>query len=223
MWAPVSCLANWLKMPDMHRLLDSIRAGESWRSAAGALFGGEGSQGNGAAMRAAPIGAYFADDLDSVVLNARRSASVTHTHPEGIAGAVAVALAAAWAWRIRDGLPRSASGFLDLVLPLVPESQVKERIRHARNLPDNATVQLAVAALGNGLGLTAVDTVPFALWCAAQHLDDYEQALWVTVSGLGDRDTTCAIVGGIVALSPGAESIPMDWLAAREPLPGWIQ
>ena len=38
-----------------------------------------------------------------------------------------------------------------------------------------------------------------------------------TVSGLGDRDTTCAIVGGIVALDP-ATVIPPSFLASREPL-----
>jgi ADP-ribosylglycohydrolase len=208
--------------PNMHRLLDSIRAGASWRTAAGNLFGGEGSQGNGASMRAAPIGAYFADDLDAVVLNARRSAQVTHTHPEGIAGAIGVAVAAAWAWQLRGGSPPTARDFLDLVLPLVPRGQVKERIRHARNLPPDASVMLAVVALGNGLGLSAIDTVPFALWCAAQRLNDYEQALWLTVSALGDRDTTCAIVGGIVAASAGEQNIPGEWLKAREELPVWV-
>lgn len=43
-----------------------------------------------------------------------------------------------------------------------------------------------------------------------------EDALWTAVSGLGDRDTTCAIVGVIVALQVGA--VPSLWLAAREPL-----
>ncbi len=66
------------------------------------------------------------------------------------------------------------------------------------------------------------DTVPFCLWCAAQYLDNYEEAMWATVSALGDRDTTCAIVGGIVACYNGVEGIPPDWLAAREPLPDWI-
>jgi ADP-ribosylglycohydrolase len=70
--------------------------------------------------------------------------------------------------------------------------------------------------------VSAQDTVPFCLWCAAKHLDNYEEALWATVSGLGDRDTTCAIVGGIVACYTGAEGIPSNWLAAREPLPDWI-
>jgi ADP-ribosylglycohydrolase len=74
-------------------------------------------------------------------------------------------------------------------------------------------------ALGNGTRVSAQDTVPFALWCAARHLGDYEEALWQTVSGLGDRDTTCAIVGGIVAVSTGVEGIPGLWLRRREMLP----
>jgi ADP-ribosylglycohydrolase len=34
-------------------------------------------------MRVAPVDAYFADDLEHVVEQARRSAEVTHAHPEG--------------------------------------------------------------------------------------------------------------------------------------------
>jgi ADP-ribosylglycohydrolase len=58
-------------------------------------FDGMGSWGNGAAMRVAPLGAWFAEDLDTVVAEAIRSAQVTHAHPEAAAGAVAVAVAAA--------------------------------------------------------------------------------------------------------------------------------
>jgi ADP-ribosylglycohydrolase len=61
--------------------------------------------------------------------------------------------------------------------------------------------------------------VPLALWCASQHLTDYEQALWLTVSALGDTDTTCAIVGGIIACRVGRHSLPANWLDHREPLP----
>jgi ADP-ribosylglycohydrolase len=57
------------------------------------------------------------------------------------------------------------------------------------------------------------------LWCAAQRLRDYESALWLTVAALGDRDTTCAMVGGIVACHTGAAGLPAEWLAHREPLP----
>lgn len=51
------------------------------------LFYGQGSYGNGAAMRVAPLGAYFADDLALATQQARLSAEVTHAHAEGLIGA----------------------------------------------------------------------------------------------------------------------------------------
>ncbi|MGK7872017.1 MAG: ADP-ribosylglycohydrolase family protein [Xenococcaceae cyanobacterium] len=208
--------------PAMHGQLARLRDGESWKNVAPNLFAGQGSFGNGAAMRVAPVGAFFADDMDSVINQARASAEVTHAHPEAIAGAIAVAVAAAWAWRLKNSnsLP-SSEDFLNLILPLVPESEVHSKIRLARDLSQKISVQSAVSMLGNGSRISAQDTVPFALWCAAQHLDKYEEALWLTVSGLGDRDTTCAMVGGIVALYIGVEGIPAAWLHEREPLPNW--
>jgi ADP-ribosylglycohydrolase len=113
-----------------HRILEAIHQGAPWWSVSRSAFGREGSKGNGAAMRVAPLG--------------------------------------------------------------------------------------AVALLGNGSEVTAPDTVPFSLWCATRHLNDFSEALWETVSGRGDRDTTCAIVGGIVAAA--GTVIPPAWLAAREPL-----
>lgn len=206
----------------MHGLLARIRDGEPWDKAAPRLFAGQGSYGNGAAMRVAPVGAYFADDIDLVVREARASAEVTHAHPEAVAGAIAVAVAAALAMRLR-GTPKppSRQEFLNSILPLVPDSEVGSKIRRGRDLPDGTSVQSAVAILGNGSRVSAQDTVPFALWCAAQHLDNYEQALWLTVSGFGDIDTTCAIAGGIVAMYTGVEGIPKAWLESREPLPNW--
>src|SRR5690348_16350885 len=76
-------------------LLSRVSMGASWRDEAARMFGGKGSFGNGAAMRAAPIGAYFAPDLERVRAEALRSAEPTHAHPDGAAGAVVVAIAAA--------------------------------------------------------------------------------------------------------------------------------
>lgn len=109
----------------MHRLLWEVRCGEDWAERAGSLFGGQGSFGNGAAMRVAPLGAFFADDVDAAAEQAALSAVVTHTHEEAVAGAVAVAVAAAQAWRLgRERARPRRSEFLDLVLPSIPESEV---------------------------------------------------------------------------------------------------
>src|SRR6185436_8927796 len=81
-----------------HRILRSIASGTHFRKISPFVFDGQGSLGNGGAMRAGVIGAYFAEDPAQIIVEqARLSAEVTHTNPEGMAGAIAVALAAAWA------------------------------------------------------------------------------------------------------------------------------
>src|ERR1041385_1397744 len=119
--------------PAMHRLLWEIKSGEDWSETAGSLFEGQGSFGNGSAMRVAPVGAFFANDLDAVVKQAARSSVITHTHDEAITGAIAVAVAVARAFELRTSTTTpSSSEFLDLVLPYVPESEVCSTIRQAR-------------------------------------------------------------------------------------------
>ena len=201
----------------MNRLVPMIFLPGAWRRMAPRLFHGEGSLGNGAAMRVAPVGAYFADSLHSASENAALSAEVTHAHPEGIAGAVAVAVAAAYAARLGGAVP-TAREFLEHVLPWVPPGEVASGIKRAQSLPLGTAAKEAAHVLGSGYNAAAPDTVPFALWCAAHHLGDYEEALWLTVAGRGDCDTNCAIAGGVAALSAGVSEA---WRAAREPLPEW--
>jgi ADP-ribosylglycohydrolase len=201
-----------------HGILRAIGEGRSWQVAAGRVFDGQGSCGNGAAMRVAPIGAYFADDLNRVITEAQASAEVTHAHPDGQTGAIAVALAAAY--MVREGRPAMEMGhaLIRFVLEQIPQTETFHRLKKAMDLPLELSPQAAASVLGNGSQVISSDTVPFCVWCAARHSTDYKAALWTTVSGLGDRDTTCAIVGGIVALSAGRESIPTEWLKTREPI-----
>jgi len=195
-----------------------IIAGAKWRETAANAFGGQGSMGNGSAMRVAPLGAYFADDLQRCVEEARVSSLVTHTHAEGVAGAIAVAVAAAMAWQLRNDTTDRLRRLFDAVLRHVPESQVRRGILLASTTtPPEIPLADVARTLGNGSLVTAPDTVPFCVWMAAHHLDHFVEALGKTISVGGDCDTNAAIVGGIVALSAGRESIPVEWLKAREP------
>lgn len=200
--------------------LNEINRGGNWRQGAANAFGGQGSMGNGGAMRVAPLGGYFADDLKRVADEARASALVTHTHPEGVAGTIAVAIAAAIAWQTQgvSGDQRSKQ-FFDAVLEFTPEGKTRRGIIIASQTPANVAVEAVAKALGNGSLVTAPDTVPFTLWSAVQHLDDYAAALKQTIIAGGDCDTNAAIVGGIVALSAGRESIPAEWRQQKEQLP----
>ncbi|MFF2629309.1 ADP-ribosylglycohydrolase family protein [Kitasatospora griseola] len=196
---------------------------ERWTTEARELFEGQGSLGNGAAMRVAPLGAWFAEDLDEVVEQAEYSAEVTHAHPEGIAGAVAVALAAAYAARGRVlGEGPAGSELLHEVAARTPDGPIREGVAGAAALPAGTEPWRAADLLGNGQRIRASDTVPFALWSAAHHLDDLPDALWTTAEGLGDVDTTCAITAGVVAARTGLTAVPPTWLHRREPLPTWV-
>jgi ADP-ribosylglycohydrolase len=208
--------------PSMHRALARIRDGEDWRAVAADGFGGQGSFGNGAAMRAAPSGAFFMDDLADVVEQAALSAEPTHMHPEGIAGAVAVALAAALAVRYRHSSRRPThKEFINSIIDLLPASEVRSKLERAASISSASSRGFAVSILGNGVGMSAQDTVPYAIWCSSMCLDDFVEALWLAVDAGGDRDTLCAIVGSIVASYVGSEGIPDAWMRCREELPRW--
>jgi ADP-ribosylglycohydrolase len=199
-----------------HGILRAIGEGTSWQKAAGRVFDGQGSCGNGGAMRAAPIGAYYADDYERVMTEAKASAEVTHAHPDGQTGAMAVALAAAWLIREPETAAKKSHAVIEFVLEHIPQTETFHRLKKALQVPLVLSPHTAGVLLGNGSQVISSDTVPFCLWCAARHPTHYTDALWATVSALGDRDTTCAIVGGMLATSAGRASIPADWLQARE-------
>ncbi|WP_027345601.1 ADP-ribosylglycohydrolase family protein [Hamadaea tsunoensis] len=198
----------------MHDVLRAIGAGEPWPEVTRRQFDGQGSWGNGAAMRVAPLGAGLADDLDLVVEQAALSAKVTHAHPEAVAGAVAVAVAAACSARATP-----ADRLLAEVVAHTPDGEVADRLRRVAELGLAAEPGRVADEVGCGAMISAPDTVPYAVWCAARHLDDLTEALWTTVGPGGDLDTTCAIVGGIIAARTGLAGVPAQWLDACEPLP----
>jgi ADP-ribosylglycohydrolase len=203
-----------------YAVLCGVKDGLDWRLLTQIGFRGMGSFGNGAAMRVAPLGAFFAGQpLEVIRSQARLSAEVTHAHAEGIAGAIAVAAAAALAWQRRGSGGALGRTWIEAIRDAVPPGYTRDAVAEALDVPSNATIVEAAQKLGNGSGVTAPDTVPLCLWVAAHASHGLEQALWHTVSALGDRDTTCAIVGGILALTGGPDGIPKRWLQSREALP----
>ena len=199
--------------------LRSVLEGKPWRTASSSAFSGRGSMGNGSAMRVAPLGAYFADDLLRVCSEARLSSEVTHMHPEGIAGAIAIAVAAASVWQTRDhDSEQRWEVIFQTVINHTPPGEVQAGLQKAVDM-SGASVADAARTLGNGVLVTAQDSVPFAVLCAVSYLNDFPGAISAAISGGGDCDTIAAMAGGIVALSVGREGIPERWLRERERLP----
>jgi ADP-ribosylglycohydrolase len=135
------------------------------------------SWGNGSAMRVSPVG-YAFDDPQSVLDEARRSAEVTHNHPEGIKGAQATALAIFMA---RTG-------------------GAKEEIRSTVQSRFGYDLSRTVESIRPGYGFneSCHGTVPEAI-IAFLDSDDYETAIRLAISLGGDADTLACITGGIAA------------------------
>ena len=134
-----------------------------------------GSYGNGSAMRVSPV-AWFAKDQVQVLELAEASASVTHSHPEGIKGAQATALAI---WLARQGdnadhIRQAVTDFSGYDL-----TQTVDEIREWYYF--NETCQ---------------ETVPQAIICALE-ATDFEDAVRNAISIGGDSDTVGAITGSI--------------------------
>ncbi|MEW6242958.1 MAG: ADP-ribosylglycohydrolase family protein [Bacillota bacterium] len=133
------------------------------------------SFGNGSAMRVSPVGFYF-NTLEDVLREARRSAAVTHNHPEGIKGAQAVAAAVFLARRGKS----------------------KEEIREylAAQFGYNLEQTLARIRPRYSFDGTCQGSVPEAV-IAFLESSDYEDAIRKAVSIGGDSDTIACITGGI--------------------------
>lgn len=194
------------------RLLRQVELGKNWTEASRNVFDGMGSMGNGASMRVGPIGAFHFDDLDKVKDLAKKSAEITHSNLEGICGAIAVSIASAIATRIKlNNETFTPKEFLRLIIEELPDSDTKSKLNKSLSIPYSYNIETVKSILGNGIKMLSQDTVPFALWCASYNLNNFEDSIWKAVSILGDRDTICAIVGGITIMSSYENNIPIKW------------
>jgi ADP-ribosylglycohydrolase len=197
-------------------LIDKIQETgfEHWETISKSSFEGQGSMGNGACMRVCPIGAFFYNDFEKIKLLTKKSAEITHYNTEAIAGATAIAIATALA--IKFGLENNKNitfeNFVDTILLHLPTCDTKIKIAKTKNVMPNYHIETIKTMLGNGTQMLVQDTVPFVIWCAGHYLYDFESALWKAVSILGDRDTICAMVGGITIMSSNSDKIPENWV-----------
>lgn len=167
---------RWLFFPNELRSYDGQRSD--------GLRHPYGSFGNGSAMRVSAVG-WFYDTLEETEFWAKKSAEITHNHPEGIKGAQATAAAIYMA--------RTGSTKEDIREYIVSRygydlSRTCDEIRPTYRF--NATCQ---------------ETVPQAI-VAFLESTDFESCIRLGVSLGGDTDTLCAIAGAIAEAFYG--SIP---------------
>lgn len=172
------------------------------------------SAGNGPAMRAPILGAFFGEGTEQLRDFCVITTRLTHTDPKAHWGAFAVALAASHAVR---GQPDSRRFIRDLSEWSDDSEAAREMLSLAKRAANSASRNQHAAdfcaELGLEKGVTGYifHTVPIVLQCFFRRPTDFRASVGEIILCGGDTDTTGAILGGIIGAGIGAEALPKDW------------
>ena len=183
--------------------------------------------GNGAAMRAAPIGLLHWNDTNLLIRDATNQAIITHSAEMSVAGSVAIAATTAmclnasrdtshpgergwWKWLVRI-VGRSNTGFED-DLDILTERVFG--LRDEGQTSDNITesvyewIQDTDDSTWAGISPWARSSVLWSLYCLAAHPTDIWEAITLAIWGGGDTDSTAAMAGALVGAHIGMSRFP---------------
>lgn len=168
-----------------------------------------GSYGNGTAMRAAPFGIWFRNDLQRLVEIVKVDSAITHASEEAEAGAIAIALAAAYAAN------RDLDNLSERICEKLPESKVKTVVHSLSSLVDANHITPAAALSILGTKADVRQTVPAALYCFMR-CDGFWKGVETAIRAGGDADTTAAIVGALFGARDGTMDMLSSWIDGVE-------
>lgn len=187
--------------------------------------------GNGAAMRAGPLGLLYGHDPQRLRRVVSDQARITHQDARCSAGALAIAGAAAIAAR-REPIEAAEfaaelcwlvepvdRGFVTVLAGLPEWSQLppEEAARWVQRLG------LEPESRGGWHGISSFVTssVCWSLYAALAAPDDYLQAVAVAIAVGGDTDTLAAMSGSIVGGRVGRGALPAAWCARLTDQGSW--
>jgi ADP-ribosylglycohydrolase len=210
------CLRGWLLTLPAGVGLATLRASLRLWAGIPPSRSGVRSAGNGAAMRAAPLGAFFAEAPDRLPPFVAAATRITHTDPKAFTAAMAVASIAAWAIHERLRERPAPPAFLELLRLAGPGDpawlEIVRSIEAAHG--QNLRVEEFACRLGLERGVTgyAYHTVPVVAYAWFRHCGDFAATLTAVLNCGGDTDTTGAIAGALAGAITGASGIPPEWI-----------
>jgi len=168
----------------------------------------EGSFGNGAAMRVAPVGLLYYDDPRTLREIAYHTASITHSNELAMEGAALQACAVALAVST-DPNDIETEKFVGALRMFTKPGPYQEKLKAImRLLNDHSSTVQVVRELGNGV--EAINSVPTAIYSFLAN-PTFESSVTYAVSLGGDADTIGSMCGAIAGACHGIESLPLRW------------
>lgn len=189
------------------------------------------SAGNGTAMRAAPVGMIYYDNLESMLEVAHLQGYITHHDPRCSAGSVAIAGAVAQAIQADTidvdtfvgNIATWASAFhpefseyilqLPNFIALKPEIAVNQ-IKHLGKQPN-------YVESWPGISPFVISSVIWSLYSFLRNPENYFDAIECAISVGGDVDTTGAMTGAISGAYLGVDTLPKHLLERLHDQDSW--
>jgi len=193
--------------PEIYRIVEA--EGVDYIFAARRLFEGEGSYGNGAAMRITPLGLFYYQDED-LYEKVKVSAEVTHTHPVGIDGAAVFAKALAKTVTLNPLRPFSPQAFIEMLVDFSRTDEIKEKLAMIPALLEREVDPAeAVKKLGNSV--IVQESMPMALFCFLRYPHTYLETVLCAITHGGERDTMGIMAGALSGAYLGIDAISEEW------------
>ncbi len=192
------------------------------------------SAGNGAAMRIAPVGLFFADNPEKAAQSAVEISLLTHKDIRAILSACAVAVAVSLAIQTKE--IHSRTDFFETIISYLHTIELpdniykqKQRAKHfftsadilAKHLPDsyeitaNQISRYASKITNKKLSAESpfcLCSVMMSFWHFLHHRESTEEAIISAVNSGGDTDTISAITGAMIGALRAKRSVPQHWL-----------
>ncbi|XP_071871330.1 ADP-ribosylhydrolase ARH3 [Bombus fervidus] len=199
-------------------------------------FNGQGSWGNGGAMRVAPIALFSYQNYDKLLDTVRKATQITHTHKVGIDGAILQATAIYQSLHLNPSEELNVTNFIDDLIHKMDQIE-KDEEGLGLSEPQPYRVQLCmvkslisedgeashdekvIQKLGNSVA--ALYSVPTAIFCflraqkpitGIQTDNPFRRAIQYAISLGGDTDTIGSMTGAIAGAYYGEEKISSNLL-----------
>jgi poly(ADP-ribose) glycohydrolase ARH3 len=185
------------------------QTGITYSEAAKRLFRGEGSLGNGAAMRVAPVGLYF-HASPALYDRVCAASQITHAHPVGMDGAAVQAFAVAQAVKLDPKEDFPVQQMTQHLIEISRTPEIKKKMALVQKL---ITQDVAPSIAADRIGRTVAvhESMPFAVYSFLRNVTSFEECLFCAILNGGDRDTLGAMAGAISGAYLGLEAIPESW------------
>jgi ADP-ribosylglycohydrolase len=184
--------------------------------------GSKTTNGNGSAMRSAPLGLILGHKAPEDIKNVTSVfSSITHASEACIDGSIAIAFGAKTAMATR-GIRLDPAKFLEQVCAHVDNAEYKAELRNIDHLLRGSDSEAKIRFVtygtrageeqwGDGISSGVRQSSLWAIYAFCKHPDDYKSCISVAIGCGGDVDTTAAMAGALVGARLGFAGIPQVW------------